>query len=99
MMVEMLMGLNYLHSNEVVHRNLKPQNVLVGSKGELKIGDFAVSKAFENYRSFPYPGTGNYEYLSPEEQRNDRGGKSTDIWSLGCIAHELCCFKVVQSSL
>ena len=94
--VDILCGMNYLHQNGIAHRNLKPENILIDSEGRFKISDYGASKVFENYRSYPYPYSGPYIYLSLEELINEKSGPQTDIWSLGCIAHELCCLKVTS---
>lgn len=73
---------------------LKPENVLIDSKGTVKVADYAVSTVFKNYKKFPYPVSGTYTYMSPEELLVKKSSPSSDIWSAGCIAHELCCLKV-----
>lgn len=73
---------------------LKPENVLIDSKGTIKVADYAVSTVFKNYKKFPYPVSGTYTYMSPEELLLKKSSPSSDIWSVGCIAHELCCLKV-----
>jgi len=91
---DMLFGLNYLHNNGVIHGNLKPKNIFIDEDSNLMIGDYGPSKAFEELKTYPYPITGNHTYLSPEELKNSQRDAKTDVWSLGCIVYELCCFVV-----
>lgn len=92
------LGLQYLHNNNVVHADLKPQNILVNARGNIKVTDYATSMVFHAYDEYPFPAVGTYEYLSPEQMKSDSCDKSTDVWSLGCIAHEMCCLKVTLMS-
>lgn len=95
MFKDMLLGLNYLHNNGLIHGNLKPKNVFVDEDDNLMIGDYGPSKAFEELRTYPYPVTGNHTYLSPEELKNSQHDRKTDVWSLGCIMYELCSLTVI----
>lgn len=99
MFKDMLLGLQYLHANGVIHRNLKPKNVFVDEDDNLMIGDYGPSKAFEELRTYPHPATGSHTYLSPEELKNSQRDAKADVWSLGCIVHELCCLAVPCASL
>lgn len=89
------LGLQYLHNNNIIHADLKPENVLVDAQGNIKVTDFATSMVFHKYSEYPFPAVATYSYLSPEQMTSDSYDKSTDIWSLGCIAHEMCSLKVM----
>ena len=97
LLIGMLLGVQYLHKNGIIHRGLKPQNVLLTQKKEVKISDFAISMTFKDYKKYPYPMIGTYIYLSPEELALKKFRPNTDIWSIGCIMHELCCLKVLHT--
>lgn len=75
--------------NAILHRDLKPENVFLDSEGNIKLGDFGLSKqvgalAFANtYVGTPY-------YMSPELSTGQQYDAKSDIWALGCIVFELC---------
>ena len=95
---QLLQGLNYLHQNNVLHRDIKPQNILVNNKGEVKIGDFGLSRIFAN--------TSNIKrytnrvvtrwYRSPELLLGETNyGPAIDMWSIGCVFWELLTGEVL----
>ena len=76
-------GLKYVHSAGVVHRDLKPGNILLNVDGDLKICDFGLAR-IENPQMTGYLGTRNYR--APEIMLTDgQYGAEVDIWSTGCI--------------
>jgi len=87
-------GLQYLHSNNVIHRNLNPDNIIIDSKGTPKVTNFAISKILKDIHSKSYKILQNYGYMSPEVLKGEPFDSSADIWSLGCILYQLCTFKV-----
>lgn len=87
-------GLQCLHNNNVVHRNLNPAKVLIDDKGNAKITDFVVSKILKNIHSLVYKTVQSYGYMSPEVLRGEMYNSGADIWSLGCMAYQLCTFQV-----
>ncbi|KAI9458167.1 kinase-like protein [Lactarius psammicola] len=91
---QILRGMKYVHSASVVHRDLKPGNLLVNSDCELKICDFGLSRGFD---STPEEGTSQMtEYVATRWYRAPevmlalrRYGTAIDVWSIGCILAEL----------
>ena len=76
----------YLHSMNIVYRDLKPENLLIGADGYLKLTDFGFAKVIEG-RTYTLCGTP--EYLAPEILLNKGHGKPVDWWTLGIIIYEM----------
>lgn len=84
-----LLGLEELHKNNIVYRDLKPENVLIGKDGYAKITDFGLSK--ENIQGNQQANSfwGTPEYLAPETLLRKGTGKAADWWSFGAIVYEM----------
>ena len=83
MTVQMISGLNYLHSNKIIHRDIKPTNILVNSKGYVKISDFGVSGYLKDTNEERKTMLGTYMYMSPERISHETYTSKSDIWSIG----------------
>jgi len=83
--IELILGLEFLHKNNMIYRDLKPENLLMDSKGHLKISDFGLSKILDSPDEKAYTLCGTPQYLAPEILKNKGYDKSVDWWSLGCF--------------
>ncbi len=85
---EVLLALEYLHSKNVMYRDLKPDNIMVDQYGHIKLVDFGLSKldVDESYSSKSFLGT--HAYLAPEILQNRNYGKSVDWYNLGVLLYE-----------
>ncbi|PRW33292.1 hypothetical protein C2E21_7904 [Chlorella sorokiniana] len=86
--LQLAAGLQYLHRNRVLHRDMKPENVLIGEHGLLKIADLGISQVLDHVFTRVLMGTP--QYVAPEAWRGQPYSYSADVWALGCILHELC---------
>eukprot|EP01060_Flectonema_neradi_P018325 TRINITY_DN2512_c3_g1_i1.p1 TRINITY_DN2512_c3_g1~~TRINITY_DN2512_c3_g1_i1.p1 ORF type:complete len:1591 (+),score=233.87 TRINITY_DN2512_c3_g1_i1:104-4876(+) len=87
---EILLGLEFLHSNGICHRDLKPANILLSSDNVCKIGDFGCAIILHNASTPDFAKTnGTPLYMSPEVLKGLKHNWTVDIWSLGCIVMEL----------
>lgn len=89
-MKQLLLGIDFCHKNRVLHRDLKPQNLLINSRGALKLGDFGLARAF----GIPVNTFSNEVvtlwYRAPDVLLGSRTyNTSIDIWSAGCIMAEM----------
>jgi eukaryotic-like serine/threonine-protein kinase len=83
-------GLHYAHRHGVVHRDVKPGNLLRSREGEVKLADFGIAKATEQ-SSITQIGSvlGTAAYLAPEQARGEEAGPSADLYALGVVAYQL----------
>ena len=88
--ISLFQGLEYLHAHWVLHRDLKPNNLLINSKGELKITDFGLAKTFGSPNRILTHQVVTRWYRSPELLFGAKlYGTGIDIWAMGCIIAEL----------
>lgn len=82
-------ALGYVHGRGVVHRDVKPSNILQSSAGETWLADFGIAK-FDDATTITAPGTtiGTVVYMAPEQLDGERVGPGADIWSLGIVILE-----------
>jgi serine/threonine protein kinase len=82
-------ALEHAHEQKVVHRDIKPGNILVSPSGHVKVADFGIAKS-ESSADLTTAGSvlGTPDYMSPEQARADRLDGRSDLFSLGCIAYE-----------
>ncbi|KAI7860789.1 kinase-like domain-containing protein [Circinella umbellata] len=83
---EIILGIEYLHNNEIAHRDIKPDNLLLTKDGELKIVDFGVSEMFHKGDDGMKKSAGSPAFMAPElciPSHGEVSGKAADIWSMG----------------
>mmetsp|Transcript_33887 Transcript_33887/g.91727 ORF Transcript_33887/g.91727 Transcript_33887/m.91727 type:complete len:365 (-) Transcript_33887:131-1225(-) len=83
---EIILAFSYLHSLNIVYRDLKPENLLIDSEGHMKITDFGFAKVVED-RTWTLCGTP--EYLAPEIVQSKGHGKPVDWWAVGILIFEM----------
>jgi serine/threonine-protein kinase len=84
-------GLDYAHRNGVVHRDVKPGNLLRAEDGLVKLADFGIAKALTDESAITQVGSvlGTAAYLSPEQAHGEEAGPAADIYSLGVVTYQL----------
>lgn len=89
-------GLEAAHKNHVIHRDIKPQNIIMTPEGVLKVTDFGIARASNSQATMTMANTaiGTVHYLSPEQARGGYTDSRTDIYSLGVVLYEMLTGKL-----
>merc|ERR1712072_339669 len=89
---QIMEAVQYLHSKNVIHRDLKSQNVFLAHDGRVRLGDFGLCKhtqAIKGVASKELTHAGTDCYMAPEMLSSKKYGKPADVWALGCVLYEL----------
>ena len=92
---KLISALNYAHHRGVIHRDLKPHNILIGTDGEPYITDFGIAEEVgENQKKDDQKVVGSVSYFSPEQATGGKTGPASDIYSMGIMLYEMCTGKL-----
>ncbi|MGZ4291579.1 MAG: protein kinase domain-containing protein [Gaiellaceae bacterium] len=89
-------GLSFAHQQGLVHRDVKPQNVLMNGEGQAKVTDFGIARSLDVQHGMTQTGTvlGTSDYIAPEQAQGQRVDEHTDVYSLGVVLYELLTSEV-----
>src|ERR1700761_4878103 len=88
--IEIARGLGAAHDHHIVHRDVKPQNVLIDEEGAAKVTDFGIARTLEEKRlTADGAGTGTTDYVSPEQALGQDVTGQSDLYSLGVVLYEM----------
>ena len=86
---QIMRGLSHAHSRGIVHRDIKPQNIMVLRDGSVKVADFGIACLENSAQTLTQEALGSVHYISPEQARGDRTDARSDIYSAGVVLYEM----------
>ena len=89
---EILEALEYSHNEGIIHRDIKPGNIMITESGKVKVMDFGIARALDDIGATmtnTWSVVGTAQYLSPEQATGDSADARSDIYSVGCLMYEL----------
>ena len=91
--IQIASGLQAAHEHHIIHRDIKPQNILVSDSGTIKVTDFGIARAATGDDTISSSAMGSVRYLSPEQARGGYADERSDIYSLGITIYEMATGK------
>ena len=91
--IQVARGIEAAHSKEIIHRDIKPQNIIISTEGKVKVTDFGIARAISS-NTISAEVMGSVHYASPEQARNGFVDGRSDIYSLGIVMYEMVTGRV-----
>ena len=91
--IQIAQGMEAAHANHIIHRDIKPQNIIISKEGKVKVTDFGIAKAATS-NTITSNAMGSVHYISPEQARGGYSDEKSDIYSLGVTMYEMISGKV-----
>lgn len=91
---QIMWGLSHAHSRGVIHRDIKPQNIMVLRDGSVRVADFGIACLADQGQTLTQETLGSVHYISPEQARGDRVDARSDIYSAGVVLYEMLTGKL-----
>lgn len=86
--IQIAQGMEAAHANHIIHRDIKPQNIIISREGKVKVTDFGIAKATSS-NTVTSNAMGSVHYISPEQVRGGNSDEKSDIYSLGVTLYEM----------
>ena len=88
-MSQILQALRHAHSRGIIHRDIKPQNIMVLRDGSVKVADFGIARITDSQRTMTQEALGSVHYISPEQARGSDIDARSDLYSAGVVLYEM----------
>jgi eukaryotic-like serine/threonine-protein kinase len=91
--VQACRAFDYAHKRGIVHRDIKPGNIMVTKEGTVKVVDFGIARVLETSKTQTGMLIGTFAYMSPEQYHGEHADERSDIWAFGVLLFELLCYQ------
>ena len=86
---QIIRGIGHAHSRGIIHRDIKPQNIMVLRDGSVRVTDFGIACLDDSTQTMTQEALGSVHYISPEQARGDRTDPRSDLYSAGVVLYEM----------